>query len=121
MFENTQNIDKNMEKNVPLQKEDEKNEKSESKEKGSLSPEKEKKMNKKSLFIPIKIVEKKDKKKGLILPNISKSQGIIKKNCKNFIQRAQDKIRISLNNTKFKVKNAFVQNEEEEKLKRSRY
>jgi hypothetical protein len=86
---------------------------------------------KKSEFFQIKNSEnnknnnKQDRKSAIVLPDISKSQGSLKLNIKrdnkSYFQRGNDKVRQSFNKTKLKINNAFIANEEEERLKRNRY
>jgi len=63
-----------------------------------------------------------DKKEILILPNISQNIDIVKKEpISKCTQLANKKMRISMNITKSKITTAFIQNEEEETLKKNRY
>jgi hypothetical protein len=61
----------------------------------------------------------------LILPDISKSQGSLninlKRDNKSYYQRDKEKIKQSFSKTKLKINNAFIANEEDERLKRNRY
>lgn len=63
-----------------------------------------------------------DKKETLILPNISQNIEIVKKEpISKYTQLVNKKMRISMNITKSKITTAFIQNEEEETLKKNRY
>ncbi len=79
--------------------------------------------NAKSKYSPFK-VSLYDRKNTIFLPNISENSGVeVKK--KEFIskysQRASEKLRLSMRRTKSKINTAFVNNEEEEHLKKNRF
>lgn len=64
-----------------------------------------------------------DRENTLILPNISKDSGEInrKEPVSRFSQIASEKLRLNILRTKSKITTAFINNEEEETLKRKRF